>query len=122
MSFASFPAWIFARIVEYLPCLLSYSRIEYQPNMDLPRMGNQLADPVSTMPAAGGDRTAVDLDESTLNMTGGPRPRRHDDDEEGSDAAEDDDVESTTSAHLAEGAKGEGNMEEEKELPQHACA
>lgn len=90
--------------------------------MDLPRFGNQLADPVSTMSATGGDRTVVDLDESTLNMTGGPRPRRHDDDDEGSDAVEYDDAESTASAPIADGAKGEGHMEEEKELPPHACA
>lgn len=89
--------------------------------MDLPRLGNQLADPVSTMPATGDDRAAADLDESNIYM-GGPSPRRHDDDDEGSDIAEDDDAESTASVPIAGGAKAQGKSEEEKELPQHACA
>ena len=90
--------------------------------MDLRRFETQLADPVSTMAAAGGDRTAVDLDGSTLNITGGPRPRRHDDYDEASDLAEDDDVESTTSAPIGGDAKDQGKVEEEKELPPYACA
>lgn len=90
--------------------------------MDLHRLGNQLADPFSNMAAAGGDRPAVDLDESTLNMTDGPRPRRHDDYDEASDVAEDDDVESTTSNHIAGDTKDQGTVEDEKELPPYACA
>lgn len=63
------------------------------------------------------DRTGADLDD--INLT--HRPRRHDDDDEGSDAG-DDDVESTTSAQAAENPKSPGALEEEKELPPHACA
>ena len=63
------------------------------------------------------DRNGADLDD--INLT--HRPRRHDDDDEGSDAG-DDDVESTTSAQAAENPKSPGALEEEKELPPHACA
>lgn len=70
--------------------------------------------------AATGDEYPAELDESTLDMAGGPRPRRHDDDEEGSDR--DDDLESTTSAPVAGNSKAPGHLEEEKELPPHACA
>lgn len=86
------------------------------------RTEDHLTDPVSTLAATGDDRAAVDLDESTLNMTGGPRPRRHDDDDEGSDFGDDDDIESTNSAPLTGNAKGQSKVEEEKELPPHACA
>lgn len=75
-----------------------------------------------TASPAGDDRATTDLEESTLNMSGAPRPRRHDDDDEGSDILGDDDAESTTSAHLGENTKGQGKVEEEKELPPHACA
>lgn len=90
--------------------------------MDVSQLENQLAGPASTLTAIGDNRAAVDLDESTHNMTGGPRPRQHDDDDEGSDIGEDDDLESTNSAPVAGSAKGQGKVEEEKELPPHACA
>lgn len=89
--------------------------------MDFPRYGNQLADSSLNLGAPGDDRAAADLDESALNVSG-PRPRRHDDDDEGSELAEDDDLESTNSAPIAGNAKGQGKVEEEKELPPHACA
>lgn len=92
--------------------------------MDLTNLGTTIGEvaPAPAMPAIGDDKTPVDLDESTLNMKGGARPRRHDDDDEGSDMAEDDDAESTASAPIAGDAKGQGTVEEEKELPPHACA
>ncbi|PKY08859.1 putative regulator of nonsense transcripts [Aspergillus campestris IBT 28561] len=61
------------------------------------------------MAAIGDERT--ELDEATFNMNRGPRPRRHDDDDEG-----------TASASLARRSKAQGDVEEEKELPPHACA
>ncbi|KAH8426216.1 putative regulator of nonsense transcripts [Aspergillus melleus] len=73
------------------------------------------------MAAINDDVTTADLEETTLSMSGGPRPRRHDDDDEGSDNG-DDDAESTTSAQVAGDAKTPGNVDEEKELPPHACA
>lgn len=67
-------------------------------------------------------RPAVDFVDSAFLAPGGPRPRRHDDEEEGSDVADYDDAESTNSAQIAGNAKAEVNVEEEKELPPHACA
>ena len=81
------------------------------------RLENHLASD-SYIGARVDERTAADLDD--INLT--HRPRRHDDDDdEGSDAG-DDDVESTTSAQAAENPKSPGAIEEEKELPPHACA
>jgi regulator of nonsense transcripts 1 len=74
------------------------------------------------MAAIGDGRAPADLDETTLNMTGGPRPRRHDDEDDGSDNFGDDDVDSVTSAAVTGRRQNEGNYEEEKELPPHACA
>lgn len=82
------------------------------------RAGSQLeSDAGSTVGAVGDERLAPDPDE--INLT--HRPRRHDDDDEGSDVG-DDDAESTASAQAAKNLKGLGNVEEEKELPLHACA
>ncbi|PLB36416.1 putative regulator of nonsense transcripts [Aspergillus candidus] len=61
------------------------------------------------MAAIGDERT--ELDDATFNMNRGPRPRRHDDDDEG-----------TASASIARRSKAQGDVEEEKELPPHACA
>ena len=80
-----------------------------------PSPENQLASD-SYIGAVVDERTAADLDD--INLT--HRPRRHDDDDEGSDG--DDDAESTTSAQAAENPKSPGAIEEEKELPPHACA
>jgi regulator of nonsense transcripts 1 len=66
--------------------------------------------------AATGDEYTGEFDESVLG-----RPRRHDDDDDGSENG-DDDLESTTSAPAAGNMKNQGNLEEEKELPPHACA
>lgn len=74
------------------------------------------------MAAISDGRAPADLDETTLDMTGGPRPRRHDDDDDGSDNFGDDDVDSVTSAAVTGRRQNEGNLEEEKELPPHACA
>ncbi|KAJ5247534.1 hypothetical protein N7468_002517 [Penicillium chermesinum] len=51
----------------------------------------------------------------------GPRPRMHDDEDDGSDF-EDDDLESTVGGPANGNPKGEGYAEEDKELPEHACA
>ena len=81
------------------------------------------SDAGSTVGAVGDERLAPDPDDVDLTH----RPRKHDDDDgdddddEGSDVG-DDDAESTTSAQAAKNSKGSGNVEEEKELPSHACA
>lgn len=80
-----------------------------------PRPENHLASD-SYIGAVVDERNGADLDD--INLT--HRPRRHDDDDEGSDG--DDDAESTTSAQAAENPKSPGAIEEEKELPPHACA
>lgn len=49
------------------------------------------------------------------------RPRVHDDEDDGSDF-DDDDLESTVGGPANGNQKGEGHAEEEKELPEHACA
>lgn len=65
------------------------------------------------------DASTADPDESVLNLAKGPRRRRHDD--EGSDGLGEDDLESLASMQV-DGANGQARVEEEKELPPHACA
>lgn len=74
------------------------------------------------MATATDNASTLDPDESVLGMAGGPRPRKHDDEDEGSDIAEEDDSESVTSAQVGEHVKNQDKVEEEKELPPHACA
>jgi regulator of nonsense transcripts 1 len=82
-------------------------------------MGNHLvSNSAAAINAVDGPSTA-DPDESVLNLAKGPRRRRHDD--EGSDGLEEDDLESLASMQV-DGAKGPSQVEEEKELPPHACA
>lgn len=57
-----------------------------------------------------------------LNIGGNrARPRMHDDEDDGSDY-EDDDLESTMGGPANGNQKGEEDAEDEKELPEHACA
>ena len=76
-------------------------------------------DPVAT---AFDNFSTLDPDESVLGLTGGLRPRRHDDEDEGSDIVEEDDLESTASAPTGGDLKKQSKVEDEKELPPHACA
>lgn len=94
------------------------------------QLGNHLVSDSAPTINAGDDLSTVDADESILdreygrgNLTGGPRRRRHDDEEDGTEAFEDDDTESMMSLG-AQGVNGKQatKAEEEKELPQHACA
>jgi hypothetical protein len=86
-------------------------------------MGNHLvSDSAATINAGANDDDSIldgDLSRSTL---AGPRRRRIDDDEE-TEIYEDDDLESTVSVTV-DGVNGKaGNkVEEEVELPAHACA
>lgn len=84
-------------------------------------MGNHLvSDSASTINADDG-YSAVDPDESILGLTGGARRRRHDDEDDGSDILDDDDLESVASVPIGGHARKQ-KIEEEKELPAHACA
>lgn len=65
------------------------------------------------------DASTADPDESVLNLAKAPRRRQHDDDV--SECLEDDDLESLASMQV-DGGKGPVKVEEEKELPPHACA
>lgn len=90
--------------------------------------GNHLISDSASTINAGDDLSTIDPDESILdreygrgNLTGGPRRRRHDD--EGTEVFDDDDAESMISVPV-DGANGTEviKLEEEKELPPHACA
>ena len=93
-------------------------------------LGNHLISDSASTINAGDDLSTIDPDESILdreygrgNLSGGPRRRRHDDDDEGTEAFDDDDTESMVSVPVG-GVNGKevALPEEEKELPQHACA
>lgn len=93
-------------------------------------LGNHLISDSAAAINAGDDLSTIDPDESILdqeygrgNLTGGPRRRRHDDDDEGTEAFEDDDTESMVSMPV-DGVNGKPapRVEEEKELPPHACS
>ena len=93
-------------------------------------LGNHLISDSASTINAGDDLSTIDPDESILdreygrgNLSGGPRRRRHDDDDEGTEAFEDDDTESMVSMPV-DGANGKPaqRVEEEKELPPHACS
>jgi regulator of nonsense transcripts 1 len=82
-------------------------------------MGNHLvSNSAAAINATDGASTA-DPDESVLNLAKGPRRRRHDDEE--SDGFEDDDLESLASMQI-DGKKAPVKVDEEKELPPHACS
>ena len=82
-------------------------------------MGNHLVSNSAAAINATDDASTADPDESVLNLAKGPRRRRHDDEE--ADGLEEDDLESLASMQL-DGGKGPAKVEEEKELPSHACA
>jgi regulator of nonsense transcripts 1 len=74
-------------------------------------------------PGLADDASAMaDLDDVNASALGHPRPRRHDDEDEGSDIFEGDDLESTLGAPVNGHQHGERSVDEEKELPAHACA
>ncbi len=95
-------------------------------------LGNHLISDSASAINAGDDLSTIDPDETLLdgeygrgNLTGGPRRRRHDDEDDGTEAyEEDDDVESTVSVPVDDGQRERQvlQVEEEKELPPHACA
>lgn len=71
---------------------------------------------------AGDDMSTLDPDESYMNMGVAARRRRHDDEDDASDGLDDEDLESLASVQVGENMKGRLAVEEEKELPPHACA
>ncbi len=92
-------------------------------------LGNHLVSDSASTINAGDDLSTIDPDENALdreygkgNLTGGPRRRRHDDEE--TEAFDDDDTESMVSMPVNGQVVTSGIMdvEEEKELPPHACA
>lgn len=64
----------------------------------------------------------AELDDNNANAIGKARPRRHDDEDDGSEYMEDDDLESTVGGPANGNQYRQGNADEEKELPPHACA
>jgi regulator of nonsense transcripts 1 len=82
-------------------------------------MGNHLVSNSAAAINASDDISTVDPDESILSLAKGPRRRQHDDDE--SEFLGEDDTESLAS-HQIDGANQPQKLEEEKELPPHACA
>ena len=85
----------------------------------LSNLGNHLVSDSTAIINATDGVSAADADDSLLSLAGGPRRRRHDDDE--SDGLEDDDLESMASVPV-DGKKPVAKVEEERELPPHACA
>lgn len=86
-------------------------------------MGNHLISDSAPTINAGDDMSTIDHDENILSMTSGPRRRRHDDEEDGSETYDDDDdLESMASVPVGGEKKSKAKVEEEKELPLHACA
>ncbi|KAI9834353.1 MAG: hypothetical protein M1826_004279 [Phylliscum demangeonii] len=94
-------------------------------------LGNHLISDSAAAINAGDDLSAIGGDESLLaseyggrdNPAGRPRRRRHDDEDDVTEAYDDDDTESMASV-VVDGQKGRASakVEEEKELPPHACA
>ena len=98
-------------------------------------LGNHLISDSASAINAGDDLSAIDPDESLLEgefgrtstnprLPGAPKRRRHDDDDDQTEVFGDDDAESMASLALVDGQKRGPNAkaEDEKELPQHACA
>jgi regulator of nonsense transcripts 1 len=71
---------------------------------------------------ASDDVSTLDPDESVMGMTATAQRRRHDDDDDGSEGLDDDDLESLASVLVGGNTKSHAKVEEEKELPSHACA
>ena len=82
-------------------------------------IGNHLVSSSNAVINATDDLSTIDPDESVLNLANGARRRRHDDDE--SEALDDDDLESMANLGI-DGKQGVEKVEEEVELPPHACA
>ena len=93
-------------------------------------LGNHLISDSASAINAGDDISTIGPDESLLegeyglgNLTGAPRRRRHDDDDDATEVDADDDVESMASLAVDGQKRGRGvKVEDEKELPPHACA
>jgi regulator of nonsense transcripts 1 len=68
------------------------------------------------------DASALDPDESVVGTPAAAYRRRHDDEDDGSDGLDDDDLESLASVPVGGNLKKQKKVEEEKELPPHACA
>lgn len=92
-------------------------------------LGNHLISDSAPTINAGDDLSTIDPDESILdneygpgNLSGGPRRRRHDDEDDGTETLDDDDTESMISMPTDGNGKPGMRVEEEKELPPHACA
>ncbi|KAI9680308.1 MAG: hypothetical protein M1829_001194 [Trizodia sp. TS-e1964] len=95
-------------------------------------LGNHLISDSASTINAGDDLSTIDPDEALMygnysrsGIPGAPRRRRHDDEDEGTDVFDDDDVESLASMAvdgLKEKNSAGARMEEEIELPAHACA
>ena len=81
--------------------------------------GNHLVSNSASAINAGDDISTLDPDESVLSLAKGPRRRQHDD--EGSDGIDEDDLESLATQPI-DGQNQPDRVEEEKELPPHACA
>lgn len=79
---------------------------------------------MENIPPVRGDESLLvaEHDENHATAFGRARPRRHDDEDDGSEFFEDDDLESTVGGPANGNAKAQGNAEEERELPAHACA
>jgi regulator of nonsense transcripts 1 len=85
-------------------------------------MGNHLVSDSAATINAGDDLSTLDPDESILSVAGAARRRRHDDDDDASDILDDDDLESLASVPVGGNVRRQTKVEEEKELPPHACA
>ena len=80
---------------------------------------NQMVSNSAAAINASDDISTLDPDESILSLAKGPRRRQHDEDE--SDNNDEDDLESLATQPI-DGQKPVAKVEEEKELPAHACA
>lgn len=91
-------------------------------------VGNHLISNSASTINAGDDLSTLDPDESVLDseygkssLIGGPRRRRHDDEE--TETFDEDDIESMISMPVdGTNAVHPAKVEEDKELPAHACA
>lgn len=86
-------------------------------------MGNHLVSDSADTINAGEDESIFDGNLGRAALGAGPRRRKHGDDDDETDVFEDDDLESMASMTV-DGANGKKTMkvEEEVELPPHACA
>lgn len=85
-------------------------------------VGNHLISDSASTINAGDDESILDGQFGAAGLAAGARRRRHDDDDE-TDVFDDDDMESMASVAV-DGVNGKApaRMEDEVELPPHACA